>query len=85
MVYPSYVRDMYMVENVLITAQLVGTHRWRNTMIKIAIALLVVVSVISALIVCSCCIVAGRADDFVEQAFVDNHDDSKTSSNRSRR
>ena len=35
-------------------------------MIKIVIALLVVVAVIGALIVCSCCIVAGRANDEAE-------------------
>lgn len=42
-------------------------------MIKIVIALLVVVAVIGALIVCSCCIVAGMADDVAEQDLEDEN------------
>lgn len=36
-------------------------------LVKIAIALLVAAVVISVLVVCSCCIVAGRADEAAKQ------------------
>ena len=60
------------MESVGVIAYIVGTHRWRNTMIKIVIALLVAAAVINVLVMFSCCIVAGRADEVAENWMRDH-------------
>ena len=60
------------MESVGVIAYIVGTHRWRNTMIKIVIAILVVAAVINVLVIFSCCIVAGRADEVAENWMRDH-------------